>query len=270
MKVLMINKFLYPNGGSETYIFKLGDYLKSQGNEVEYFGMEHKDRCVGNRVNAYTSNMDFHGGSKLAKITYHDTSLKTNPTEAVATDPVPSGTENGSFTMDPTLPLTVTDPIETEPEETLDADGLIMETAPSYTDTAVFRDKNVINILLVGQASRAGDVERMADTMILATINKYEHTVTLTSFLRDSLVQPPNFRNKTFGKIKLTTVYHLGSFYDNGNIAGSMEFMNQTLYNNFGIEVDHNFEVDFDCFVKILDLILHQGYQRSDDQRYAF
>lgn len=70
MKVLMINKFLYPNGGSETYIFKLGDCLKSQGHEVEYFGMEHKGRCVGNRVNAYTSDMDFHGGSKLAKLTY--------------------------------------------------------------------------------------------------------------------------------------------------------------------------------------------------------
>ena len=66
----MINKFLYPNGGSETYIFKLGDYLKSQGHEVQYFGMEHKGRCVGNRVNAYTSDMDFHGGSKLAKLTY--------------------------------------------------------------------------------------------------------------------------------------------------------------------------------------------------------
>ena len=70
MKVLLINKFLYPNGGSETYIFKLGDYLKSQGDEVQYFGMEHKGRCVGNRVNAYTSDMDFHGGSKLAKLTY--------------------------------------------------------------------------------------------------------------------------------------------------------------------------------------------------------
>lgn len=70
MKILMINKFLYPNGGSETYMFKLGDYLQAQGHEVEYFGMEHKDRCVGNRVNAYTSNMDFHGGSKLAKLTY--------------------------------------------------------------------------------------------------------------------------------------------------------------------------------------------------------
>lgn len=70
MKVLFINKFLYPNGGSETYIFKLGDYLKSQGDEVQYFGMEHKGRCVGNRVNAYTSDMDFHGGSKLAKLSY--------------------------------------------------------------------------------------------------------------------------------------------------------------------------------------------------------
>lgn len=70
MRILMINKFLYPNGGSETYIFKLGDYLKKQGHEVQYFGMEHEGRCVGNAVNAYTSGMDFHGGSKLAKLTY--------------------------------------------------------------------------------------------------------------------------------------------------------------------------------------------------------
>lgn len=70
MKILMVNKFLYPNGGSETYIFKLGQELQRQGHEVQYFGMEHEGRIVGNRVNAYTSNMDFHGGSKLAKLTY--------------------------------------------------------------------------------------------------------------------------------------------------------------------------------------------------------
>ena len=28
MRVLIINKFLYPNGGSETYIFKLGEALE--------------------------------------------------------------------------------------------------------------------------------------------------------------------------------------------------------------------------------------------------
>ena len=70
MKVLMVNKFLYPNGGSETYIFKLGEQLQKMGHDVQYFGMEHEGRIVGNRVNAYTSDMDFHDGSKLSKLTY--------------------------------------------------------------------------------------------------------------------------------------------------------------------------------------------------------
>lgn len=70
MKVLMINKFLYPNGGSETYMFELGKQLERMGHEVQYFGMEHEGRCVGNRVDAYTGSMDFHGGSKLTKLTY--------------------------------------------------------------------------------------------------------------------------------------------------------------------------------------------------------
>lgn len=67
MKILMINKFLYPNGGSETYIFKLGEYLQSIGHEIQDFGMEHEGRCVGNDVNSYTSDMDFHGESKWKK-----------------------------------------------------------------------------------------------------------------------------------------------------------------------------------------------------------
>lgn len=70
MKILMINKFLYPNGGSETYMFGLGNYLQSAGHQVEYFGMEHEGRCVGNHAQSYTSDMDFHGGSKLSKLTY--------------------------------------------------------------------------------------------------------------------------------------------------------------------------------------------------------
>ena len=47
MRVLIINKFLYPNGGSETYIFKLGEALEQHGHEVQYFGicvLQRKDR----------------------------------------------------------------------------------------------------------------------------------------------------------------------------------------------------------------------------------
>lgn len=69
MKILIVNKFLYPNGGSETYIFKLGDELRRQGHEVQFFGMEHEGRCVGNNAEVYTSDMDFHTG-KLAKLLY--------------------------------------------------------------------------------------------------------------------------------------------------------------------------------------------------------
>ncbi|MCI8527545.1 MAG: glycosyltransferase family 4 protein [Lachnospiraceae bacterium] len=70
MKILMVNKFLHPNGGSETYIFQLGKYLESQGHEVQYFGMEHEGRCVGNSMNSYTSNMEFHQGKILTKLSY--------------------------------------------------------------------------------------------------------------------------------------------------------------------------------------------------------
>ncbi|MBO5472295.1 MAG: glycosyltransferase family 4 protein [Lachnospiraceae bacterium] len=69
MKILMVNKFLYPNGGSETYIFKLGEELQKLGHKVQYFGMEHEGRIVGNHAQCYTSNMDFHTG-KLQKLLY--------------------------------------------------------------------------------------------------------------------------------------------------------------------------------------------------------
>lgn len=69
MKVLIVNKFLYPNGGSETYIFRIGKQLAENGHEVQYFGMEHEGRIVGNRVESYTSSMDFHTG-KIGKLLY--------------------------------------------------------------------------------------------------------------------------------------------------------------------------------------------------------
>lgn len=67
MKILIVNKFLYPNGGSETYILELGRQLQAMGHEVQYFGMEHPDMCVGNALGAYTSNMDFHSSNKFKK-----------------------------------------------------------------------------------------------------------------------------------------------------------------------------------------------------------
>lgn len=70
MKILMVNKFLYPKGGAEIYFLQLGARLTALGHEVEYFGMAHPDNTVGNRWQLYTAAMDFHGGSLLSKASY--------------------------------------------------------------------------------------------------------------------------------------------------------------------------------------------------------
>ncbi|MEE0896145.1 MAG: glycosyltransferase family 4 protein [Acutalibacteraceae bacterium] len=63
MKILMVNKFLYPRGGAETYMLKLGESLEKRGHMVEYFGMYDEKNTVGNSENLSTFNMDFHSGT---------------------------------------------------------------------------------------------------------------------------------------------------------------------------------------------------------------
>ena len=70
MKILMINKFLYPNGGSETYIIKLGEALEKHGHEVQFFGMDNPGRTLSNAIGSYTEDMDFHNGGFLNKLSY--------------------------------------------------------------------------------------------------------------------------------------------------------------------------------------------------------
>jgi len=74
LRVLIVNKFLYPNGGSETYILKLGDALIKKGHSVEYFGMQHEGNVVFNSAGYYTEDMSFKGdggfSKKIKKLTY--------------------------------------------------------------------------------------------------------------------------------------------------------------------------------------------------------
>ena len=40
MKILLVNKYHYVKGGSETYYFGLAKLLEEHGNEVIYFAMQ--------------------------------------------------------------------------------------------------------------------------------------------------------------------------------------------------------------------------------------
>lgn len=69
MKILVVNKFLYNKGGSETYIFQLFNYLSNLGHDIEYFGIENPNNHVGNSAGESMKSMDF-TGNLLSKISY--------------------------------------------------------------------------------------------------------------------------------------------------------------------------------------------------------
>lgn len=70
MRILIVNKFLYLNGGSETYIYKIGKQLEAMGHEVEYFGMEDERNVMGNSLGEYTSKKEFRSGITFDKLLY--------------------------------------------------------------------------------------------------------------------------------------------------------------------------------------------------------
>ena len=134
----------------------------------------------------------------------------------------------------------------TEATEIIETTGPTVETTrpPMSAD-------DIINILVVGQSSRAGEESRMADTTMVVSINTYDGTVTLFSVLRDSYVKLPDYKGHVCGRAKFTVCYGLG--YNWGGIAGAMEMTNICMRDNFGVEVDYNVEIDFESFIKVVD-----------------
>lgn len=118
-------------------------------------------------------------------------------------------------------------------------------TSPLETWPEVKSDKNITNIMLIGQAARAGEDYRLSDSNILVSINRKQKTVTLTSIIRDLCVNIPAYDGHKGGYNRINVVYHLGSYYT-GEKIDSMKMMEQCIENNFGVKVDHTIEVDFE------------------------
>ncbi len=165
-----------------------------------------------------------------------------------------------------TLPSATTEETAPTSEETTE------ETTTETTLPNEVLGKKVINILLVGQQERAGEKSengRMADTQILATLNMETKTLTLTSFMRDTYVKlpdyvDPNGRKYTCGKNRINMAYHLGYLW--GDVGGAMQMANECIYNNFGVEIDYDIEVNFDGFIDILNLLDGVEIEITEDE----
>lgn len=104
--------------------------------------------------------------------------------------------------------------------------------------------KDLINILLIGQDRRPGEGRTRSDTMILCTINTRNKTLVMTSFLRDLYVDIPDWNGRSYQDNRLNACYAFGG----------MGMLDVALKNNFGVQVDHNIEVDFSGFKDVIDI----------------
>ena len=64
MKVLLVNKFHYRKGGSETYYFTLAEALKARGHEVIFFAMQDEKNLSCEQEGYFVSNASVNGGMK--------------------------------------------------------------------------------------------------------------------------------------------------------------------------------------------------------------
>jgi LCP family protein required for cell wall assembly len=121
-----------------------------------------------------------------------------------------------------------------------DSGGYDPEEIPMPPAAPVIEGEHLVQILLIGQDRRGSTGRSLSDAMILCTLNLKNKSLTLTSFLRDTYVQIPGYRNN-----KLNVAYPLGG----------MPLLDQTLEVNYGVKVDGNIEVDFSQFAQIIDLL---------------
>ena len=70
MKILLVNKFHYRRGGSETYYFALADALKKAGHEVIFFAMKYEKNFPCEQEEYFVENIDYkEKTSKLDELT---------------------------------------------------------------------------------------------------------------------------------------------------------------------------------------------------------
>ena len=139
----------------------------------------------------------------------------------------------------------VDEPEEGEENEEMpvvvDVEELNPEDIELHVASEVMKDKDIVNILLIGQDRRSGEGRARSDSMILVTLNKKEKEIHMTSFMRDLYVEIPG----NYSGNRLNAAYQFGG----------MELLNATLETNFGIQVDGNIEVDFNGFKACIDSV---------------
>lgn len=129
-----------------------------------------------------------------------------------------------------------------------------------------------VTVLIMGIDRRPGEpfISR-TDTMILASINTEDQTVSMLSIPRDLYVVIPGH-----GRDRINTAFVYGS--GGNDPAGGAALALQTVEYNLGVPIDHYFMVDFNAFIQTIDTLggidVYVPYDINDptypDMNYGF
>ncbi|MGG7142574.1 LCP family protein [Clostridium nigeriense] len=113
----------------------------------------------------------------------------------------------------------------------------------------------ITNVLLIGTDGRTTDEPARSDSIIIATLDNNNKKVKLTSILRDTLVNIPEY-----GEDKINAAFYYGALEedDKGNLRGSeagAALLMNTIEENFNIHLDKYIIVNFWGFESIIDEI---------------
>lgn len=147
----------------------------------------------------------------------------------------------------------------TEPDsDTGEPTGLSPEELAILEDLPAWQDLDRINILLMGTDERGDEQfeDRFrTDTMIVVQIDPIRKTMGVLSFPRDLWVRIPGFSQPN----KITLANYLGDGSDLP--GGGPALAKETIRENFGIRLDYFIQINFDVFLKTVDLIAPNGVE---------
>lgn len=143
--------------------------------------------------------------------------------------------EEGEITFEVDVEET---PLPSGVEPTLHPDEPDPSKPPQYNEK-VPENKDIINVLLIGVEKSRPTENGRSDTMMIATFDKKNKELKLTSILRDNYVYiPGNYLNN-----------RINAAHSFGNVP----LLLKTINTNFNLKLEKYVSVDFEMFIKVME-----------------
>ncbi len=125
----------------------------------------------------------------------------------------------------------------------------LRENLENIAKNPIQHTDNIYNVLLVGTDERGDDPSyaRNSDTMILATVNYKDGTITLTSLMRDTGVEYTYMS----GGVERKNIARLNSAY----AVGGIKTLISAIESNYGVTIDNYVKVNWFSFIDIFTVL---------------